>query len=71
MGEDPGRIRQQIAQTREQLSENPEADQIREEIRETREQMSGTVEALGDKADVKTRVKDSISRQEGCGGREG
>ena len=49
MGEDPSRIREQIAQTREQLSENTEADQIRTEINETREQMSETVEALGHK----------------------
>jgi uncharacterized coiled-coil DUF342 family protein len=61
MGEDPGRIRQQIAETREQLSENREADEIRSEIQETRQQMGETVEALGHKADVKTRVKDSIT----------
>jgi len=36
-------------------------DLIREEIEETRSQMSETVEALGYKADVKSRVKDSIS----------
>jgi len=34
---------------------------IREEIEETRSQMSETVDALGYKADVKSRVKDSIS----------
>ncbi len=61
MGEDPGRIREQIAETREQLSGNTDADRIRSDIQETREQMSETVEALGHKADVKTRVKDSIS----------
>jgi Protein of unknown function (DUF3618) len=61
MGEDPSRIREQIAETREHLSENVEADEIRTEIQETREQMSETVEALGHKADVKTRVKDSIT----------
>ena len=61
MGEDPNRIREQIDQTRRQMSENPEADQIRSEIDDTRAQMSETVGALGHKADVKTRVKDSIS----------
>jgi hypothetical protein len=61
MGEDPNRIREQIEQTRRQMSENPEADQIRSEIDDTRAQMSETVGALGHKADVKTRVKDSIS----------
>jgi len=61
MGEDPNRIREQIEQTRRQMSENPEADQIRSQIDDTRAQMSETVGALGQKADVKTRVKDSIS----------
>ena len=40
-------------------------DLIREEIEETRSHMTETVEALGYKADVKSRVKDSISGQEG------
>jgi hypothetical protein len=35
-------------------------DVIREEIEETRAQMTETVDALGYKADVKARVKDSI-----------
>ena len=61
MGEDPNRIREQIEQTRRQMSDNHEADQIRTEIDDTRAQMSETVGALGHKADVKTRVKDSIS----------
>jgi hypothetical protein len=61
MGEDPNRIREQIEQTRRQMSESPEADQIRSEIDDTRAQMSETVGALGHKADVKTRFKDSIS----------
>jgi hypothetical protein len=34
--------------------------QIREEIEETRLQMGETVDALGYKADVKTRVKESL-----------
>jgi hypothetical protein len=36
-------------------------DDIREEIEETRERMGDTVEAIGHRADVKTRVKESIS----------
>jgi gas vesicle protein len=40
MGEDPGQIRQEIEQTREQMGE--------------------TVDALGYKADVKTRAKESL-----------
>ena len=38
-----------------------EPDQIRQEIEETREEMGETVDALAYKADVKTRVKDSIA----------
>jgi hypothetical protein len=36
-------------------------DDIREEIEETRGRMGDTVEAIGQRADVKTRVKESIS----------
>jgi hypothetical protein len=38
-----------------------EPEQIRDEIEETRVRMGETVEALGYKADVKSRVKDSIA----------
>jgi Protein of unknown function (DUF3618) len=38
-----------------------ESSQIREEIEQTRSEMGDTVDALAHKADVKTRVKDSIS----------
>jgi gas vesicle protein len=38
-----------------------EPDQIRQEIEETRGEMGETVDALAYKADVKTRVKDTIS----------
>ena len=41
------------------MGKDPE--RIREEIEETRAQMGETVDAIGYKADVKTRVKDSIS----------
>ncbi len=63
MGQDPDRIREQIAQTRTQMAENPEAELIREEIDETRAQMGETVEALGYKADVKSRLKESVSEK--------
>jgi uncharacterized protein DUF3618 len=39
----------------------PEPSQIREEIEETRAEMGDTVDALAYKADVKTRVKESIA----------
>ena len=38
-----------------------EPDLIRSEIEETRERMGETVDALGYKADVKTRAKESVS----------
>ena len=41
------------------MGETP--DEIREEIEETRARMGDTVEAIGYKADVKSRVKDSVA----------
>ena len=61
MGQDPDRIREQIEQTRAQMTENPEADLIREDIEESRARVGETVEAIGYKADVKSRVKESIT----------
>ena len=61
MGQDPDRIRQQIERTRNELADDQEGERIRAEIDETRSQMGETVEALGYKADVKSRVKESIS----------
>ena len=43
------------------MGEDP--DRIRQEIEDTRSQMGETVEAIGYKADVKSRVKDSISEK--------
>ena len=43
------------------MGETP--DDIREEIEATRERMGDTVEALGYKADVKSRMKDSVSNK--------
>jgi gas vesicle protein len=43
------------------MAENPEADLIREGIEESRSRMGETVEAIGYKADVKSRVKESIT----------
>lgn len=39
------------------------AEQIRREIEETRERMNDTVDALGYKADVKSRVKDAVTEK--------
>jgi len=41
-------------------------DDIREEIEETRVRMGETVEAIGYKADVKSRVKDSVVEKKGA-----
>jgi hypothetical protein len=43
------------------MGETP--DEIRNEIEQTRERMGDTVEALGYKADVKSRVKESVSEK--------
>jgi gas vesicle protein len=63
MGEDPDLIRQEIEQTRVELERDNPAERIREDIDDTRAQMSETIGALGHKADVKGRVKDSISEK--------
>jgi len=63
MGQDPDRIREEIERTRLEYSENEEADRIRGEIDATGTQMRETAEALGHKADVKSRVKGSISEK--------
>jgi gas vesicle protein len=63
MGQDPDRIREEIEETRAQLDRDRPADRIRDEIDETRTQMSETMGALGHKADVKSRVKESVSEK--------
>jgi hypothetical protein len=63
MGKDPDRIRVEIEETRAQLSDDRPADVIRQEIRDTREQMADTVHALGRKADVKGRMRESVARR--------
>lgn len=60
MGEEPDRIRDEIARTREKLGGPPVAQRMREEYEEGRAEMQETIEALGHKADVKGRVKESI-----------
>ena len=43
------------------MGETP--DQIRDEIEETRSRMSETAEAIGYKADVKSRMKESVAEK--------
>jgi uncharacterized protein YjbJ (UPF0337 family) len=45
------------------MGEDPEA--IRQDIRETRDEMGQTVDALGYKADVKSRAKESVASKTG------
>jgi gas vesicle protein len=61
MGKDPDRIRREIEETRVQFEREREADTTRDEIESTRAEMGDTMSALGHKADVKSRVKESVA----------
>jgi ElaB/YqjD/DUF883 family membrane-anchored ribosome-binding protein len=61
MGENPDRIRSEIAETREQLSGPPASERFQEELAESKAEMNETMEALGRKADVKGRIKGSVT----------
>ena len=62
MGEDPNRIRQEIDATRAEYErDRSSADVLGDPIREARTDVRETVSALGHKADVKSRVKESVS----------
>lgn len=63
MGEDPDRIRQEIEETRAQFERDRPAGDVRGDIEQTRAQMTDTVGALGHKADVKGRVKESVAEK--------
>ena len=63
MGEDPNRIRHEIEETRAEFERDRSADSVRDEIDETRAEMGDTMSALGHKANVKSRVKESVSEK--------
>ena len=64
MGEDPNRIRQEIDATRAEYErDRSSADVLGDPIREARTDVRETMSALGHKADVKSRVKESVSRK--------
>lgn len=63
MGEDPNRIRQQLDETRAELSDARPADERRADIEQTRSEMGDTLGALGQKADVKGRIAGSVSQK--------
>ena len=60
MGENPDRIRSEIAETREQLSGRPASERVQEEFEDAKLEMNETMEALGRKVDVKGRIKGSV-----------
>jgi DNA segregation ATPase FtsK/SpoIIIE-like protein len=62
MGEDPNRIRHEIEATRAEYErERSSAEVLSDPIREMRTDVGETMSALGHKADVKARVKESVS----------
>jgi hypothetical protein len=62
MGEDPNRIRHEIEATRAEYErERSSAEVLSDPIREMRTDLSETMSALSHKADVKARVKESVS----------
>src|SRR5215216_774668 len=62
MGEDPNRIRHEIEATRAEYErDRSSAEVLGDPIREARTDVSETMSALGHKADVKSRVKESVS----------
>jgi gas vesicle protein len=64
MGEDPNRIRHEIEATRAEYErERSSAEVLGDPIREMRSDVSETMSALGHKANVKSRVKESVARK--------
>ena len=62
MGEDPNRIRHEIEATRAEYErDRSSAEVLADPIREARTDVNETMSALGHKADVKSRVKESVS----------
>ena len=63
MGEDPNRIRQQLDDTRAELTDARPAEAIRVDVDQTRSEMGATLGALSHKANVKGRVAGSVSQK--------
>jgi hypothetical protein len=62
MGEDPNRIRHEIETTRAEYGrERSSAEVLSEPVREMRSDVNETMSALGHKANVKSRVKESVA----------
>jgi hypothetical protein len=61
MGENPDRIRQEIERTRDEYEASDEAERIRGDIEQTRSEMGATMQALEHKADVPSRMRESVS----------
>jgi hypothetical protein len=64
MGEDPNRIRHEIEATRAEYErERSSAEVLSNPVREMQSDVSETMSALGHKANVKSRVKESVARK--------
>ena len=64
MGEDPNRIRHEIEATRAEYErERSSAEVLSDPVREMQSEVSETMSALGHKANVKSRVKESVARK--------
>lgn len=64
MGEDPNRIRHEIEATRAEYErERSSAEVLGDPVREMQSDVSETISALGHKANVKSRVKESVARK--------
>jgi hypothetical protein len=64
MGEDPNRIRHEIEATRAEYErERSSAEVLSDPVREMQSDVSETMSALGHKANVKSRVKESVARK--------
>jgi hypothetical protein len=62
MGEDPNRIRHEIEATRAEYErERSSAEVLSDPVREMQSDVSETMSALGHKANVKSRVKESVA----------
>ena len=64
MGEDPNRIRHEIEATRAEYErERSSAEVLSDPVREMQSDVSETMSALGHKANVKSRVTESVARK--------
>ena len=63
MGEDPNRIRHEIEAMRAEYESERSSAEVLEPVREMRTDVSETMSALGHKANLKSRVTESVSKK--------